>query len=335
MGNEVNLHLSGGVFFNLVLAARKPKSARQETCLRDLLGIYNRSARNLSGNSFKTIASKFRNCDPDMRSEYIMFGDAVTVDAFETRIRNDYDAVVQEVKDFSDKYLDLETNGRWLVRAILELIEADDRIGEEERFFIGLGNVPVCKRSIRSISEVNFYCFLLGVWHYICTHEPSGSGQETFFHLSDFEAEGKPRKLVRERIGFKNFEGVRIDYGTVTFSPDEVLPGSGDFSDGNEHVPHGVGGRNRYSNYLKNVKDKHGFKKSFFYEHRKPFYDFFVCNDIIRHGDRTAVPIKNISIDDFPAEHRCIILSGTGGQGKTMMMTHLLLDTIEHREVYK
>ena len=33
MGHEVSLHLSGGVFFNLVLAARKPKSARQEICL--------------------------------------------------------------------------------------------------------------------------------------------------------------------------------------------------------------------------------------------------------------------------------------------------------------
>ena len=33
INNTFGFHLSGGVFFNLVLAARKPKSARQEICL--------------------------------------------------------------------------------------------------------------------------------------------------------------------------------------------------------------------------------------------------------------------------------------------------------------
>ena len=29
------------------------------------------------------------------------------------------------MKDYADKYIDVETNGRWLVKAIMELIESD------------------------------------------------------------------------------------------------------------------------------------------------------------------------------------------------------------------
>ena len=36
MGNEVALHLSGGIFFNLVLAARKKPLANQKECLKEL-----------------------------------------------------------------------------------------------------------------------------------------------------------------------------------------------------------------------------------------------------------------------------------------------------------
>ena len=75
-------HLSGGVFFNLILASRKTPSANQEECLKELLYIFDRAAKGLSGNSLKTIASRYRNCDPELSSEYLRFGDAVTVDAF-------------------------------------------------------------------------------------------------------------------------------------------------------------------------------------------------------------------------------------------------------------
>ena len=49
MGNEVALHLSGGVFFNLMLAARKKPVANQNQCLKELLYIYDRSAKEISG----------------------------------------------------------------------------------------------------------------------------------------------------------------------------------------------------------------------------------------------------------------------------------------------
>ena len=45
-----------------------------------------------------------------------------------------------------------------------------------------------------------------------------------------------------------------------------------------------------------------------------------------RKDDRV---IENACIDSFEEERRFIVLSGTGGMGKSMMMTHFMLDTID------
>lgn len=53
----------------------------------------------------------------------------------------------------------------------------------------------------------------------------------------------------------------------------------------------------------------------------------------MRHEEKQEKPIENITIDSFPEDQRCIILSGTGGLGKSMMMTHFMVDTIKHNGV--
>ena len=151
MGNEIAFRLSGGIFFNLILAARKKPLANQNECLRELLYIFDRSARGLSGNSLGTIASRFRNCDPKLRSDYIKFGDPVIVDEFNGRIQDDYDSVVNEVKHYADQYLDLKVNGRWLARSLMELVEKDDRIWEKTEFLVLPGGFSVCKEEFRKM----------------------------------------------------------------------------------------------------------------------------------------------------------------------------------------
>lgn len=212
MDNEVELHLSGGVFFNLILAARKTNGANQETCMKGVLNIFDRSARGLSGNSFKTIASRFRNCDPELNSDYIKFGDPVKTNAFDGRIKEDYAAVLKEIKDYSDKYLDVETNGKWLVRAILELIEVDQGIKENTKFVVIPGGIPAYRDELKEMTTIYFYSFLLGVWRYICADTTTENGQDTYFYLSDFVSESRPRNLKKDRIGFEKYENVDISY---------------------------------------------------------------------------------------------------------------------------
>lgn len=373
MGNEVALHLSGGVFFNLMLAARKKPVANQNQCLKELLYIYDRSAKEMAGNSLVTIASRFRNCDPDLHSDYIRFGDPVVVEEFNGRMREDYASVVGEVKNYADQYLDLEVNGKWLVRALMELVEKDSLIQDNAKFMAIPGGLPAYKQEFPEMHVVYIYNLLLSVWHYICcTHGMTENGQETYFALTDFAGESRPRKFDRSRIGFESHEDVTVSYDMEIMQDDMKIPapaaayvrklaGKPDkqleifapvnsavskevesifsFVVEHTHTSDRKAALNRYRTYLNRAREKHSKKKTFLYEMQRDFYGFFVCNDVKRRetvyrgehrndkkDDRT---IKNACIDSFEEERRFIVLSGTGGMGKSMMMTHFMLDTID------
>ena len=376
MGNEVALHLSGGIFFNLVLAARKKPLANQKECLKELLCIFDRSAKGLSGNSLVTIASRFRNCDPDLHSDYIRFGDPVVVEEFNGRMREDYASVVGEVKNYADQYLDLEVNGKWLVRALMELVEKDSLIQDNAKFMAIPGGLPAYKQEFPEMHVVYIYNLLLSVWHYICcTHGMTENGQETYFALTDFAGEGRPRKFDRSRIGFESHEDVTVSYDMEIVQDDMKIPepavayvrkltGKPDkqleifetvnsavskdvesifsFVMEHSHTSDRKAALNRYRTYLNRAREKHSKKKTFLYEMQRDFYGFFVCNDVKRRetvyrserrndrkDDRV---IENACIDSFEEERRFIVLSGTGGMGKSMMMTHFMLDTIDRNK---
>lgn len=376
MGNEVALHLSGGVFFNLMLAARKKPVANQNQCLKELLYIYDRSAKEMAGNSLVTIASRFRNCDPDLHSDYIRFGDPVVVEEFNGRMREDYASVVGEVKNYADQYLDLEVNGKWLVRALMELVEKDNLIQDNAKFMAIPGGLPAYKQEFPEMHVVYIYNLLLSVWHYICcTHGMTENGQETYFALADFAGESRPRKFDRSRIGFESHEDVMVSYDMEIVQDDMKIPepaaayvrkltGKLDkqleifapvnsavskevesmfsFVVEHTHTSDRKAALNRYRTYLNRAREKHSKKKTFLYEMQRDFYGFFVCNDVKRRetvcrserrndrkDDRV---IANVCVDSFEEERRFIVLSGTGGMGKSMMMTHFMLDTIDRNK---
>jgi hypothetical protein len=91
--------------------------------------------------------------------------------------------------------------------------------------------------------------------------------------------------------------------------------------------------------YLHNAKDKYSTIKTLLYnEQPKPFYDFYVCNDIERripvHGkfgmSYKLSRIGNVTVKSLTECSRFVILAGTGGLGKSMMMRHLLLNSVEN-----
>ncbi len=93
-----------------------------------------------------------------------------------------------------------------------------------------------------------------------------------------------------------------------------------------------------YQKYLNALKEKYNTVKTLLYtDTPRPFYDFYVCNDVYRTILAKTHPrrYRNEVISDADAQKflsvsRYIILRGTGGLGKSMMMRHLLLDSIEH-----
>lgn len=333
---DVPCHLTAGIFFDLVLEARKRPVANQKDCFRDLLRISDRStAQVLTGNSLKAISSRFRNCDPDLAgSDYIHFGDPMMAGAFRERICGSYDAVEKEMRSYADRYLDLEINGKWLVRALLELLENDDGIPDDTKLFILPGGKCLQKRDLWKIREIQVYSFLIGIWELICSRKYEAD-QEGYLALTESCGENRPRRLRKDRIGNAEVHpDLRIE---LRISPVKEyapavpveMPLQQEFEQSDVR---------RLKVYLQHVRNRHSMKKTYFYETQRRFYDFFVCNDVwVREVESFEHPdglyIRDICPDNIPKEHHFIILSGMGGLGKTMMMIHFLLDSIEKSSV--
>lgn len=93
-----------------------------------------------------------------------------------------------------------------------------------------------------------------------------------------------------------------------------------------------------FSEYLENVQEKYQTIKTLLYsEMPKPFYDFYVCNRLTYkvstgRNSYTRKTIHDVTADILSDCTNFVIITGTGGLGKSMMMRHLLLDCIEQYE---
>ena len=99
-------------------------------------------------------------------------------------------------------------------------------------------------------------------------------------------------------------------------------------------IPDGING------YLQKLKDKYDSITTLLYKDTpRPFYDFYVCNNVRKEVRDPKHPnqysyetINDATLSKLIAVSKYIILSGTGGLGKSMMMRHLMLDAIQTYE---
>lgn len=91
-----------------------------------------------------------------------------------------------------------------------------------------------------------------------------------------------------------------------------------------------------FQKYLDVASDYFSTKKTLLYaEKPHPFYDFYVCNDIKYRKYKMAesdvsqldITIHDTTIEKLSNESNYIIIEGTGGIGKSMLLTHLLLSS--------
>ena len=96
--------------------------------------------------------------------------------------------------------------------------------------------------------------------------------------------------------------------------------------------------------YMSKLELKYSKKKPLLYSQQpKPFYDFYVCNDVTRrlptskailHHNRHVDTLASPTVIDIAKWTKYAILTGTGGIGKSMMLRHFLLDAIMHYDKY-
>lgn len=81
-----------------------------------------------------------------------------------------------------------------------------------------------------------------------------------------------------------------------------------------------------YEEYLANTTDKNRKVKTLIYRHiPKELYSFYVCIGIDYEGET----IDTSSVTNLTAVSGKIVVTGTGGSGKSMMLRHLFLNTAE------
>lgn len=108
-----------------------------------------------------------------------------------------------------------------------------------------------------------------------------------------------------------------------------------------EATAHAVVMTDAVSTYLTALYEKYNkLKTLLYYEEPHPFYEFFVCNTIVRSHYNQAenhysfTEFQNATPEKLAKESPYIIIAAYGGMGKSMMMRHFLLTAIKDYSTY-
>ena len=112
--------------------------------------------------------SKFITCGSN-GSKNIPFNKQSYADTFDDIINNHYSVALNRMKGFIDGHID-RSREKWLVKALVDVMERDDSIGDETILFINENGSSVQKKALDSIDDYCLDSLVLGVLHYIVVH---------------------------------------------------------------------------------------------------------------------------------------------------------------------
>lgn len=349
--NRFHPRLCGGTFFNLVLRAMKPRSQMRKgygtgndgltepNCLAGLIKVFYPKYQAGPESTFGPKTTEYKKCELSSGS-YLPFDYEQTIRAFHTDVTERYEKPLAAMSAFVDAFVSTDARGEWLVRALIELIMDDDSIGGSDYFYVTADGEPTRKDRIPGLTVVSQQAFMLGVWDYILVSRPDNTvGKETVSHW--FKKPQKSGAKAEWRSGIGNGNG-RFPAAAAVVSvgagqePDE---GAGTAEAGPQApgpspaLPEPAAD---YTGCLEYAKEKFSRIKTLLYEQPQEFSGLYVCNDVVlqesrgRYGEccHGALRIRNVTVGKIEELTRFAFITGTGGLGKSMMMRHLLLDSI-------
>ena len=337
--------LCGGTFFTLITHAMKIHGRSRDTvrgvsggiteaeCFKGLIRVFYPALPNLALSTEKSNATHYKKCE-NLSQGIIPFSDLSVARNYGRLLMTDYAVPLRRMAAFVEQFIDVEGHGEWLVRAILQLIKEDQSISHKATFFINPDGTGVSKRELESLTQFYLQPFLLGVWSAIVRNVPDNTiGHETFlqWHPSARnKGNGSKHQFISDigttdthsiSISMYDVPGVQVAEALVD-EPGEKLSG-------------------KYADYLVAARRKFETIKTIMDEAPKPFYDFYVCNGLMykRFVIRTPEDEESIlglnpyipdpTIDTLSSITNYLIIEGTGGLGKSMMMRHLMMNTID------
>ncbi len=336
--------LSGGILLDLILDVReknvfKDDKVTQVDILKELIRLLIPDF-SPNENTFASNTNLYRKCEIS-EGKWLPFKKKKIADEYDLYVRSEYARALENMQQFVSRCLVFENRSGFntLATNLIGLISLDESIRNTDTFYCS--EKPITKKELCQMDAVDIPSLLLGVWHYIIMNRPDNYvGRNTFSAL--FYATGDAGSTYRMNDGLSRscahmvIGKCDIQKYSAANGPDITTSGT----------------KTGYSDkalqaYLQKARVDFGMVKTLLYPNNRPFYDFYVQNDI-----DTSVSL-NDSLDpldrfnemrhqhvpialQFASVGNYLILRGDGGLGKSMMMNHLLLNTIDHYdEVHK
>lgn len=232
MTNRENYRLCGGTFFTLILQARKQRMGVRDHYLGKsdglsdpsvLLGLAKVVAADWQdplASAEKTIkgnTSRYKACKA-AAGTYFPFEDSGAVASFDDQVKNNYESCLTAMNVFADTFLEMGTQTKkdeYLVKALVEVIDADREIADTQVFYVREDGSTMTKMEILSATELCLQPFLLGLWHYIIVNvQDNRVGAATYNCWCP--SRGGAERLYIAKLGETSGRDISLTYSTVT-----------------------------------------------------------------------------------------------------------------------
>ena len=333
--------LCGGTFLTLLLHAKgrgikarervkgKKDKVSNSNFVINLMKIFNPDyfgPNETTMRAFRTSVSEYKACTSTMGDSWPLAETERCRDRFNTHYAYSFNAMRQFINEFIEFGTTAKKDIR-LVKALLELIDKDDSIAEDQPLYILENGASVSKEKTRALTDICLPAFLLGIWYFILEERPDNAvGKVTYDAWHEVVELRATRKYIGT-IGSGIAREIRISMGAELFDDSAAATAEGTVDDNDD-----IGGTDMFADYRQKAYKKYRETKTPIYDKTpKDFYGFYVCNNL-KYNDEI---IEDITAAKMCALSRFIIISGTGGLGKSMMLCHLFLDAIIHCNTLK
>ena len=351
MENSMIPRLCGGVFFGLLTQLKYSNNSldyknvtydnvTDPILMAELIYVVTKSMPNYKKSGFAKDVSKYRNCNYN-GGDNVPLNRHDSVTYFNDSVINHYSEALNRMINFTEHCFNPHNKQQmtWLTSTLLSLIELDTIIDDRAEFYISSDACPTPKYKLINSTCVDFQALLLGILHYIISHNitnTDGKGTyELLFPSADSHIEGEYDNSI---LNTKN-KDVLVTYLspsepdtalTHDVAPDLALLNHGDIL----YVEKNSGSfaTDDFYQYLQKATEYYSTIKTLLYsETPHNFDDFYVCNDLrSKSVVGECITIDNATLDTLAFFSSYLVISGTGGIGKSMMIRHLFIESAKN-----
>ena len=213
-------HLCGGLFFALLLEAKKPRRKAKNKLKGGTDGLNNPNVyaglinvvlgEGFYGDStLEKAASNYKNCK-ESKGSYVPFTEPATISAFHSAVTKKDPNILKRMSGFVEQYLNATKCCEWLAPALIELMQKDENIDQAQLIAI---NTTESRRidELHLAECIQLQPFLISVLDLVMQYSPDAeSGRSTFETLYSQSGKKNEWKYREDNILGKSLPQINI-----------------------------------------------------------------------------------------------------------------------------